>query len=447
MAEKRFERVSSEVIEHFTRDIWARDIGDVSAWRRRLNAVSRWAFLVFRGFFKDQCIIRASALTFTTILSIVPLLAVAFSISKGFGLQNTEFIRGLLLQIAAGRAEVADKILMYIDNTNVKTLGWVGVLALLMTVFSTVGTIEKAFNTIWNARKGRSPWRKFTDFFSVILVCPIIIIVASSFTVTIQNNAFVQELSSITAFGYIDVVLLKLAPMVMVWLAFTFAYSFIPNTPVKLSCAVLAGIVGGTLWQTAQWVFITWQIGVAKYNAIYGSFAQLPLFLVWIYVSWVIVLLGAEIGYAAQNVNVYAKQRFFGNASHAEKVKTAVLLLLFMVKRFEAGMSPLTDAELSERLGVPQELVLELFGILSDAGYTVVAESETGHVFVPAVDPERVRVMDVVTTFNELGASGAHGLWGRTFPFIDDIFANLMGAAQSSEGNMTLTEYAATLED
>lgn len=169
MCAAKFEQTSKRLKSHFKEDIWARSTTETPFYIRLWRGFWRLLYLVGFGFVKDQTIIRAAALTFTTILSIVPFLAVAFSISKGFGLQNTAFIRTLILKMTTGRVEVADKIIEYIDRTNVQALGWVGVATLLFTVFSLIGTTEKAFNTIWNIRRGRSAWRKVADFFRLFL--------------------------------------------------------------------------------------------------------------------------------------------------------------------------------------------------------------------------------------------------------------------------------------
>ncbi|MDO9083629.1 MAG: YihY/virulence factor BrkB family protein, partial [Humidesulfovibrio sp.] len=305
MAKETFKTVKGRVARHFRQDIWSKDLGSLAGWRQRAYAVSRMAYMVCTGFLTDHCIIRASALTFTTILAIVPLLAVAFSISKGFGLQNADFFRDFLLGVSAGREEVVDKILQYIGNTNVKTLGWLGVGALLFTVFTTVGNVERAFNTIWAVKQDRTSWRKFTDFFSIIVICPLVVLVAASFTVALQKTDLVHAFIANPALEWLERLLLKIMSLALVWVGFTFAYAFIPNTRVKLKAAALGGVVAGSLWQAAQWAYIHWQIGFSKYNAIYGSFAQLPLFLIWLYISWVLVLLGAEISFAAQHLHAY----------------------------------------------------------------------------------------------------------------------------------------------
>lgn len=442
----RLDKVQAGLLKHFSQDIWSdepRPRRRVRAWA---NALSRWVFLSVTGFFENQCLIRAAALTFTTILSIVPLLAVAFSISKGFGIQNTEFVRGLLLRITGDRAEVAERILTYIGNTNVKTLGWLGVITLLVTVFSMVGTVEKAFNTIWGVRRGRSAWRKFTDFFSVILVCPLIIVLSASFTVTLRKSDIIKELLSVSAIGGLESLVLQLVPLFLLWMAFTFAYAFIPNTRVHLSSAATGGFLASILWQSAQWVYINWQIGVNKYNAIYGSFAQLPLLLVWLYISWVVVLLGAEMCHAKQNLNAFTTRRFLGRASAEERQKVALLLLLYVTRRFLAGLAPATYEEAARHLAVPVELVAELTQGLVTAGLAVLSGDDGSNRLVLARTPELIRITDVIESVTRCGpGAGRYTLTVGRYAFVDEAFAELRRAAVESPANATLASFAANL--
>lgn len=441
MGDKGLGRYITQLFRWFTVDIWT-DGGDGTA--TRLSSFSRWLYLVFRGFLGDQCLVRSGALTFTTMLSIVPLLAVAFSIAKGFGLQNSEFIHDLLNRMASGNEQIVESIVGYIDNTNVKTLGWMGVAFLLLTVFSMVSTVEQAFNTIWNVRHGRSPWRKFTDFFSVILIMPVIFLVATSVTVSVQKSEIVQRVMEVSGLGWLEGLLLKSAPLLLIWLAFTFAYSFIPNTKVQLKSAALGGAVAAILWQLSQGAYIRWQMGFNNYNAIYGSFAQLPLFLIWMYISWIIVLFGAEMCMAVQHLRSFTKQQFIRKASLVQRQKLAVVMMVLTVRRFSDGCGLPTVDELSDRLMIPREMVVELFGKLTAAGLTIPSEDGEFLRYYPAMQPERIRVTDVQ---HAIVAGIEDEAVGRSFGFVDEVFDTLSAASFNDPANATLTEYALRLTD
>jgi Predicted membrane protein len=426
----------------FSEGIWVRNEPDTPVLVQLWRSVARLLYLVIFGFIKDQCIIRAAALTFTTILSIVPFLAVAFSISKGFGLQNTDFIRTLVLKLTTGRVEVADKIIEYIDRTNVQALGWVGVAMLLFTVLSLVGTIEKAFNTIWNVSRGRSAWRKVTDFFPIIVICPMVLLVASSVNLSLQQQQIVTELLSVQAIGLLEAVFLKLTPYLLISMAFAFMYAFIPHTKVRLSAAIFGGVVGGVLWQSAQWFYIHWQIGAAKYNAIYGSFAQLPLLLMWIYISWLVVLLGSEVSYAWQNLNSFVRQRFFGEATPFERQKIAVLMMTILAKRFHDGRPLPSVEEISDALMAPTSLVSDIFRLLQKAGYTVLTDVAEREVFAPARSLDDVRILDIVRVVNMDADNRVFREFAKKFEFIEDTFRQLGKDSMDSAANVTLLECA-----
>ena len=442
MTAAQLKRTSREIGRQFSEGIWVRNTPDTPYPVRLWRGASRLLYLVSFGFFKDQCVIRAAALTFTTILSIVPFLAVAFSISKGFGLQNTEFIRTLVLKMTTGRVEVADKIIEYIDRTNVQALGWVGVATLLFTVFSLVGTIEKAFNTIWSVPKGRSAWRKVTDFFPVIVICPVVLMVASSLNVSLQQQDIVKGLLSVEAIGLLEALFIKVTPYLLITLAFAFMYAFIPYTKVRITGALVGGFLGGVLWQMAQWLYINWQIGAAKYNAIYGSFAQLPLLLIWIYISWLIVLLGAEVNYAWQNINSFVKQRYFGEATPVERQKLAVLLMIVLVRQFHEGKPLPSVEELSDNFMAPASLISDLFQKLEKAGYTVLTENADCEVYAPARALDNVRVIDVIKVINMDGVNRVFRGFAEKYGFLDKLFAELGEASAGSEANLTLLECA-----
>lgn len=440
MAGQGIKGVRGVLERHFRKDIWTKDADHTRGGRKGIFAVSRLIYMVSTGFLADHCIIRASALTFTTILSIVPLLAVAFSISKGFGLQNADFFRDFLMGVSAGRAEVVDKILQYIANTNVKTLGWIGVGTLLITVFTTVGNVERAFNNIWGVKKGRTSWRKFTDFFSIIVICPIIVLVAASFTVAVQKLELVHEFVTNPGYDGLEKFVLKLISLALVWVGFTFVYAFVPNTRVRLRSAVAGGVVAGTLWQSAQWFYIHWQIGFTKYNAIYGSFAQLPLFLVWLYISWIIVLLGAELSYAVQHLGSFVRRGLSENISPLSRQKVAVAALAHIAARFAAGLSPLSAAELSRALHLPEDVLTETLAACAEVGMTVPLGEEEERGYGLAVAAENIRLADIVGVVENCGDGLSCGTVLESDT--DPLFEAFARAVRECPANVTLAEYA-----
>ncbi|XPV77329.1 MAG: YhjD/YihY/BrkB family envelope integrity protein [Desulfovibrio sp.] len=435
-------------IKFVEKDIWA-PRADLHPVLKVLYGIIRLFYMTIEGFLADFCLIRATALAYTTMLSIVPLLAVAFSILKGFGFQNSDFIRDLLLNVTAGRAEVVEYILTYINNTNVKTLGWIGVAALMLTVFSLFSSVERAFNNIWDDVKSRAVWRRFTDFFSVMLICPILLVVSVSVTVTIEKTAIMQYLLAMQGVGVVWAMLLKLVPFLVLAFAFTFMYAYIPNTKVRVDSAAVGGFIAAFMWQSAQWGYINWQVGFKKYNAIYGSFAQLPLFLVWLYISWTILLFGAEICYAWQHMKVFTRKRSMGRFSDLERQQTAVILAMMLTRHFYDVGGARTADTLAEEIGLPPEVVVRELEELVGAGCVLRSEVEgksMSQSYALAFDPEKIHIGDILSYISDPEREGGLNL-PENLEFFGEQFTSLMESVQESPHNLTLAELAKRLPE
>ncbi|WP_320175083.1 YihY/virulence factor BrkB family protein [Maridesulfovibrio sp.] len=439
-------KVGKRISEFFLNDIWDWSSSHVSGPLKIMHTMARVGYLVTIGFLKDQCIIRASALTFTTMLSIVPFLAVAFSLMKGMGFQDSSYIQEMLLKVSAGREEVVGKILEYVDNTNVQTLGWIGVATLLFTVLSTVGTVEKAFNIIWKVSHGRTFWRKFTDFFSVIFICPVAVIVATSVSVSIKKQAILQQFEGLYGITELESFLISLTPLVLIWLSFTFIYAFMPNTRVRITSALAGGIVAGTVWQMAQWAYINWQIGVTKYNAIYGSFAQLPLFLVWLYASWVIVLLGSEISYAVQNVMLYRQQKFMPDAGVEDMQKFSLLALSLMTLRFENSQHPYDLEELAEEIGVPVRFISPLLDKFVGSGVLVKGEEDGKELYSFAVSPRNLTMLQVMGILSGSGKGASSVVENPGMLFVSKMIDDVKTVIRESGCDVSLSDCAENMD-
>ncbi len=440
MANASFKEHADRFVRFVTQDVWLEDPAPQNVRTRSLAGLLKWTYLVGHGFIKDQCLLRASALTYTTVLSIVPFLAVAFSISKGMGLQNSEALRTLLLNITAGNTETVDHILGYVNNTNVGTLGSIGMATLLLTVGSVMGTIEKAFNSIWGVTHGRSMWRKFTDFFSVALICPIIYGVAFSASVSLQSDAVIGKLLSYSAFNYAYLSLLKAVPLIMMTLLLLFLYVFIPNTKVRLSAGLVGALCAAGLWKMVENLYVTYQVGASKYNAIYGGFAQVPLFLVWMYISWVIVLLGVEISFALQNIKTFENELRSDTANQEERDKLAVLSMVLLTRSFDAGNGPVALQTLSDTLTAPIRLIQNVMCVLQDAGLIVRTSGDTP-AYALATPPEHIHIMRVISALSSHRGTASSAPMTARFGFINETFRTLYADASQSTANLDLRSY------
>ncbi|MDD2338051.1 MAG: YhjD/YihY/BrkB family envelope integrity protein [Geobacteraceae bacterium] len=362
--------------------------GSGSRWHnvlRFLHAV----VLVIRNFLDHRSFQRASALSFTTLLSIVPLLAFAFAILKGLGVQNS--LEPLILQrFTVGSGEVVDKIVTYINNTKMGSVGAVGLVFLVVTIISLLGSIEETFNAIWGVDENRSMYRRFSDYLSVVVSGPLLLLAALSITTSLQNQNMVLWIVQKTYFGDLLLFLFQLVPYLIVWISLICLYIFMPNTKVHIRSALVGGILAGTVWQLAQWGFIHFQIGVAKYNAIYGTLAALPVFMAWVYTSWIIVLFGVEVVAAHQSRKTFLHDFEPGELSCATKEATALGILLAVAGSFYREERPWTLESLADERHVPIRTVRKLLARLVTSGYLVVAEGVGG--YYPARDLEHIRI-------------------------------------------------------
>lgn len=390
-------------------DIWRIRRSQLSAGKSFLIKQARVLILSLKGFHEDKCQLRASALTFYALISIVPVAAMAFGIAKGFGLK--EALETQLRSRLAGQEEIAANIIAFSHSLLEKTQGGliagVGLVVLMWAVFKLLGQIESSFNDIWKIKEKRSIGRMFGDYLALIIICPVLLILSSSTTVfiTTQVSVILEKFTVLGCFSSFIFFLLKLLPYMLMWFLFTFLYIFIPNARVRFSSGLVAGIIAGTIFQIVQWAYITFQIGVVHYNTIYGSFAALPLFLVWLQLSWTIVLYGAEVSVAYQNADIYEFEPDFLQASHRMRILLSLLVTSRVIKNFIRGEKPMTALDISSQLGIPIRFVNEiLFDLIKSRIFSVVeieGEDRRGH--QPAIDVSGLTIQDVMDALETRG--------------------------------------------
>lgn len=396
--------------------------------------------LTVRNFLLDQCLLRASALAFTTILSLVPFLALTFSVLKGFGVQHK--VEPLVMeQLSGGSQEVAAKIIDYINNTNMGSLGTFGLLALVATVITLLGNIEEALNAIWGVEETRSLQRKFSDYLSVVIVGPILIFTAVSMTSFLQSQALLKWLVENSYVGDFLLSLLHLVPYMFTWIALSVLYIFIPNTAVRIVPATLGGVLAGTCWQLAQWGYIHFQVGVAKYNAIYGTLAVLPIFMVWIYTSWVIVLFGAEMVHSYQNIDMFRRELRAPEINFRLRELLALAILQDVVAAFVAGAPGWTAQRLEDELELPSRILADLLEELVASGLLVVIAGEQPS-YLPAREPDQVLMAEVLTILRDFGGTWQPHRLTRGEEQLTKIIAKLDDAAKDALSGMTLRDLA-----
>jgi len=404
--------------------------------------ILRTIYLSVAGFWKDECMLRASAMTFYTLLSIVPVIAMAFGIAKGFGFQK--HLEARLLEQFPGQEEVFTRIFQFanalLENTRGGLLAGIGVVVLLWAVIKLLGNIEGAFNYIWKVKRPRNLWRKFTDYISIMLIAPVLFILSGSLNVvvTTQIKTILDKLDLLGSVGPYILFTLQFLPYLIFWVLFTLLYILMPNRKISLPAALAGGILGGTLYQVTQWVYVHFQVGVAKYNAIYGSFAALPLFLVWLQLSWMIVLWGAEMSRATEE-----RRRGMGLDRPEREVSFRLRTLLslritaLVVQSFQRGAPAPTGEDMAKDLELPENLTAGLLDDLVDGGILVRVEREDEGIraYHPAGNVEALTVQSVMDAVARSGVDDLPGIGSPSWKPAADRLSELRNVLKTAPAN------------
>ena len=386
------------IIKFIREEIWMVELTNypkfISFFIRQLRII----ILAWQGFQKNRISLHASGLTFYTLLSVVPVVALAFGISKGFGFEERleKMIRGVFAEREDMRA-AADYIINFANNMLLEINGGfiagIGLIVLLWAVMQLLGNIEDSLNAIWEIKKARPLIRKFSDYLSMMLILPVLFLVSSTATVYLSNyvtdsTGFLQYLGPVVTF------LVKLLPYIIIYLLFTLLYVVMPNTKVIFKYGLYAALISGTIYQITQWIYIEFQVGVSRYGAIYGSFLALPLFLVWLQLSWLIVLLGAELSFAYQNIEKYEFESEALKIPPDKKRLVTFLILHHIIKGFMQGSTPLSASQISHTLGIPIRLVRDILFDLNESGLIAetTTESPKERAFLPGIDINRMTI-------------------------------------------------------
>jgi membrane protein len=369
-----------------------------------LRRILRIIFAVIRDLANGQISLHAMSLVYTTILSIVPLLALSFSVLKAFNVQDkfTPMLYSFLEPMGEKGLEIHQQILSFVDNMKVGVLGIVGFVLLFVTAVSLVQKIERAFNTIWLAPQLRSIGDRFSQYLSVILVGPVLVVAAISVTASTMNSSLVQSLAAIEPFGSLIILMTKLMPFLMIIVAFTFFYAMMPNTKVKFTSALWGGIVGGTAWQASSLIFTAFVVSSTKYDAIYSGFAVGILLLIWLYMNWLILLLGSSIAFYHQHGNNITRSSHFESSPVLlEKVGLEVMMRVAQSfeksfeKGGEKGSRPIEQEKLEQRKFIPPVLTRQVINKLLKAGLVVVAGTNSD-CLVPGRSTDQITVADIL---------------------------------------------------
>ena len=327
---------------------------------------------------------KASALTYSTILAVVPVIAMFFAIGRGFGFQN--LLEAEFFKFFPAQKEALSQTFVFVDSYLEQTseglfLG-IGIVLLLWTVINLMLNVESSFNQVWQIRKGRSLYRKITDYTAIFVIMPILMLLESGFSIFLATFKDFDDIFSPFVVKFADYI-----PIVISWFVFTAAFMLIPNTKVKFKNAILAGLLSGTAFQILQWLFISGQIYVSKYNAIYGSFAFLPLLIIWIHLTWIITLSGVVLTYSSQNIFSFNFKNHINDISYKYYNEVAIIVMALIIREFKNGNPAISALKISRTYELPIGLVTKIIDNLIDIGLVSATYDEDGDkVYQPSID-------------------------------------------------------------
>lgn len=421
--------------------LWRLDAAGLKQPRRMLVHALRIVWVIGRDILDGQLTLRAMSLVYTTLLSLVPLLAVSFSVLKAFGVHNQiePMLRNLLLPLGEQGLEITEQIIEFVDNIQVGVLGIFGVALLLYTVIAMVQKIESACNEIWHVKQTRPLTRRFSDYLSVILVGPVLMFSAVGITATFANSDVVQYVIAIQPFGVLLELIGRVIPYLLVIGAFIFIYIFVPNTRVRVRPAMIGAVVAGVLWATLGWAFTAFVASSGKYTAIYSAFATLILFMIWIYLGWLILLIGAKVAFYIQHPKFISKERGPIHLSNQQSEALGLAVMQCIARAFDAGDSPPDVDTLSRRLAAPQDAIDRVLSPLIDAELVRCAtEPVTG--LQPARPLNKISLDAVIQTVRMSGADGRFKTSGKTQSELVELLERLEDARKHALKNVTVQD-------
>ncbi|MFN4971766.1 MAG: YihY/virulence factor BrkB family protein [Bacteroidota bacterium] len=431
--------------EFFSKDIWYVRLDKFPRWQRGGIKLARIVLMSVRDFSTKQLELRATSLTLYSLLSIVPVIAMIFGIAHGFGLEA--YLTDQLEQAFAGQPVILENLIDYVHNILTSTKGEViagfGFILLLWSVIQVLSSIEDTFNSIWYVKTSRTWARKFTDYLSIMMLAPVFIALTGVVNVFIatQIQSFARQL---LLFGPVVskavVFFINLLPYFTTAVLFFMLYIVMPNTRVKPKAAWYASIVAGVVFQLFQWAYIEFQVGVSRYNAIYGSFASIPLFITWLQFSWMIVLIGAEIAYSVQNVTNFDMDDEKQLLSHKMRMLYSIYILRYVCLKFSQAKPAPDIAEMSSKLDIKAGLLKNLLDDMQESHLVATTAVEGTLCYLPASDISTYTVAFVIHKLESEGSLRKVHAGDDTFFRIKSVYSELERSMLNAPSNKNILE-------
>ena len=372
-------------------------VWDRSCWRTGLTRTLRTIHAVFRDLTQGQLSLQAMSLVYTTLLSLVPLLAVSFSMLKGLGVHNQiePLMLNFLAPLGEKGVEITARVIGFVENVNVGVLGSLGLIFLLYTVISLIYKVETVFNFTWHVEQPPPFVQRFSEYLSVIFIGPMLMFSALGTTASVMSTAFFQKLVAIQPFAWLVESTTNLLPYLFIIGAFTFVYVFVPNTRVRFRSALLGAVVAGGLWQTIGWGFAVFIVSSTQYAAVYSGLAILIIFMIWLYLAWLILLVGSSIAFYHQHPEYLNLCQHDQAISNRLKERLALLSMYLIAKNHFQGGSIWSAENLAKHLNVPTEILKQVLTAFEQRGLLIRTRGEIP-IYVPARAPETIQLKEIL---------------------------------------------------
>jgi membrane protein len=400
--------------------------------------VLRYLYAMLRDFFSGQLTMRAMGLVYTTLLSVVPLLAFSFAILKGFGVFNQlePYLDDLLAPLGEQGKQITAQILSLVDNVKGSVLGGVGLAFFLYTAISTIVKVEESFNYVWYVSKPRSFSKRFTEYVVVLLVGPIVMVTAIGMITSIQSNTVVQYLANNEALGPVFVTTGKFVPYLLICAVFTFLYVFMPNTKVRIRSALVGGVAGGFMWATMGAIFTTFILYASRTQQIYAGFAVVITTLIWLYLNWLILLIGAQLAFYHQNPAFLRIGRQEPRLSNGMRERLSLNIMYLVGRAFRDPGNTISVADISAQLRIPIIAIAPILAALEAAGLLTSTEKEH---LIPGQELARIRLKKVLQVVRDVGETGSHKDPTWSIP-VDELGGTIDAATAEVVADRTLAD-------
>ena len=430
-----------DIILFFTRDLWLLDHTQYSGWKSQAVLLLRRLYLSTVRFNNASCAVRASSLTTVTLISIVPVLAFGFSLLKAIGghkeIHEQFIIPSMNHWLGESQApelrEAAEQLLVFVEETDLSSLGLIGFFTVIYAVIRLLGSVEQAFNELWRIRKSRPIYRKLTDYVGVILVVPIFLLTVVSLTTAMQSQYIFEFLMGWMRWA-VSVLILP-----VVWIVFAMMYQIMPNVGVKLRASLSGGVVGGTLWLIVNYAHINLQVGVANYNALYASFSAFPIFIIWVYFSWSAILVGGAFAAGLQTEEAFRRSVIRDALDFHDRERLTLMVSLSLTDAFVNDRGALSLSDLSIQLSHAEASLEVVLADLKEDGL-VEKTIDAGYLF--SKSPQRISLIDVLHSVK--GVEAEHLIKSQKNEyqiFVEDSLNELNNSFSKVAENVPLTDF------